>query len=567
MTNNPVLAAVFGALVVASCSGGGGSSAPAIAPPPTNTVPAPSAVVADAGDPQILDISSTGYQLDGSGSSSGSDIVLDWDLVEVPQSFSETVILQPSQAVANPSFNATVPGVYAFSLSVRNAMGLEDVDTTYVALRNDPSSPQYSTTQVVQSFGTPYEIDVSSLLAENGLAGQFELDWEVVEAPAASSIQRTFTGEVVTLNFDVLGEYVTELRLTGNGQTFIGGIDSSFVSDLRTIGPVLGEIGRSGHSSMLNKVVVLDGSVIRLIDYQGNARTINLANTGVSLAVAPDGMTAVAGDATGLVTYIDLQTETIITTWQLPVEATSMVLDGFGYAHATGSFLTNSTFQGRVVSLDLTTGNVVANSGDAPLNFQSSIVLHPSDNRIYGFASGQIHRFDFDGMRNLSSTASYSGVSGAFNFGPGGDTIVSSRGEVYQSTDDPATDLVQIDTFTEFDAFKNTLGLSLNDLRIDGPDVGTEYWALNTVGLNDESLIHSFNVETGAITSSTLIPSVSAQLDNVIEDVRTPWNARRVFFDEESGIPIILASMPETDTGSVVTNNPDSIVLFSLGQL
>ncbi|MEO1659162.1 MAG: hypothetical protein AAFR65_15745 [Pseudomonadota bacterium] len=485
----------------------------------------------------------------------------------MPQSFSETVILQPSQAVANPSFNATVPGVYAFSLSVRNAMGLEDVDTTYVALRNDPSSPQYSTTQVVQSFGTPYEIDVSSLLAENGLAGQFELDWEVVEAPAASSIQRTFTGEVVTLNFDVLGEYVTELRLTGNGQTFIGGIDSSFVSDLRTIGPVLGEIGRSGHSSMLNKVVVLDGSVIRLIDYQGNARTINLANTGVSLAVAPDGMTAVAGDATGLVTYIDLQTETIITTWQLPVEATSMVLDGFGYAHATGSFLTNSTFQGRVVSLDLTTGNVVANSGDAPLNFQSSIVLHPSDNRIYGFASGQIHRFDFDGMRNLSSTASYSGVSGAFNFGPGGDTIVSSRGEVYQSTDDPATDLVQIDTFTEFDAFKNTLGLSLNDLRIDGPDVGTEYWALNTVGLNDESLIHSFNVETGAITSSTLIPSVSAQLDNVIEDVRTPWNARRVFFDEESGIPIILASMPETDTGSVVTNNPDSIVLFSLGQL
>ncbi len=429
--------AVISLLILTACGGGGGgTSTPAPTPPPTSSNNPPSA---NAGSDQSVSISTSGYNLDGTGSSDpdNNSITYSWTLITEPEAGAASLTNQTS---ASPSFTTMIPGNYEFQLTVTDTSNATNTDTVVVTLVNDAPTISLSTYATNVAIGQDLLLDASGSTDSNGHSLTYE--WNVTSAPTDSFLVK-LDGSMPTVEFDKAGDYTIELTVSDGHDSTTQVLDV-FTVDPHALLKLSSQFSSAEYSSVTNRVVTLENSVLTIIEADDTVKTVNLPRAGQAVSVAPDGETAaIAHD--GWISHVDLSAASVIDSVAVPANLSDVVIDGNNNAYgfpATGQWV--SIYNVNLVNKNITqTGTI---------RHRTVARLHPSGQKMYGADNGispsDLERYTISGGQVSEIYDSpYHGdypFCGDLWMGPDGGTILSRCKVIVRASDNRSTDLTYV---------------------------------------------------------------------------------------------------------------------------
>ena len=517
---------VVGVIAVAlvGCGGGGGGGGDDVGT--ANLAP-----VAQAGNDRSEAISATGNTLDGSASvdPDGGALTYTWQISEQPPN-GDGVLQDASSSIAR--LVATVPGVYQVRLSVGDDRGATDSDLVQLNLRN--------TAPIAEVAYSRNALPVADVTLDAGLSSDpnghpLTYAWQLVEKPPESTIPDTYTGVAPTVVFDVEGDYTFNLDLDDGYDPVSLELDTIAVTRLEAVA-LNGPVSDAEYDETNNRLVVIDESVLRIIEADGAETALDLPLPGAAVSLAPGGNRAVIGH-NGWVTSVDLATVSIESTLPVAAEVGDIVVDGNGYAYvfpATGQWT-------RIIALNLADGTTAQHTGNS-VRDGTRARLHPSGTKIYGADNGwspsDVERYSIGGGAvNLDYDSPYHGdfpFCGDLWMGVGGATMLTRCGVVVRTNDSPAFDLTFVSQLIS--------GNWRDQIRHADATPFSNRWYV--AAGNSPSRIDLFDATTSTAQGAMALPYV----DDFSAASR--WEARFVFADDDSDAVFIVAQESDTSTAS-----------------
>lgn len=199
-------------------------------------------------------------------------------------------------------------------------------------------------------------------------------------------------------------------------------------------------------STQLNAIVAVAESPNSLRIYYPDTQvlqTVLLEQTPRCVSVGPDGTFAAAGHD-GHISYVDLEEAALVSTLDVSCDVHDVVLAGNGYVYAFPRYDQWESIR----SVHIAT-NVESNSGWVSIYAGTLARLHPDGQSMYGADNGlspsDIEKYDISGGPAVYDYDSpYHGdyaMCGNLWFSPDGARIFTACGNVFRSTNDPATDM------------------------------------------------------------------------------------------------------------------------------
>lgn len=327
----------------------------------------------NAGPDQNVDIG-TLVTLDGSGSTdlNGDSLTYHWQMQGPWQS--AAVLSNPD--VINPTFIPDVPGIYTCYLSVYD--GIEssgqldhvDVAVSLTAVAN-AGPDQYHTS------GPSTLITLDGSGSHDSAGRSMTYIWNFTRKPVGSiatlsdpsSVNPTFTA-------DLEGKYDLSLEIHYNG--YVNSLPDAVTVVVIADRPIAGlpfKVIDAEYSRQLDRIVMVAGtpsSQLHIYDPVTNLdQSIDLSNPPTSVSISPDGLYAAIGHS-GIISYTDLVSRSVITTLHVAGNIADLVLGGNGYVYAFSQL-------NPFVALNINTGaSTVVNSGGG-----IKARLHPSGLALY----------------------------------------------------------------------------------------------------------------------------------------------------------------------------------------
>lgn len=206
--------------------------------------------------------------------------------------------------------------------------------------------------------------------------------------------------------------------------------------------------------------------------YHPDTRTLNsipLSYVPTCVSISPDGTKAVAGHDAH-VTYVDLMTETVLTTNSISCDALDIVLTDEGWVYA---FPRRDQWE-EIHCINVTTSDALETlSGSWAIYAGTKAKLHPSGKYIYGADNGlspsDIEKYDIQ-----NGTASYLydspyhgdyGMGGDLWFEESGERLFTRAGTVFKTSELQSMDMIYNGSLTLEGNYRNILWLDQLDLK------------------------------------------------------------------------------------------------------
>ena len=431
--------AALGCLLVA-CGGGGGGGGSGSPPsggggsaPPANRPP-----VAAAGPDFTAAIIPAGYQIDGSASTDpdGNPLSYVWSIVSQPAGGDATIT---GESVPIARLNAMAPGSYVIRLRVVDPAGAENTDTVTVTLTNDAPVAVAEVSATRPAVADEVLLNAGGSSDPNGHPLTFT--WRLTQAPNGSNLRQSFTGAVVSLNFDLEGEYAFSLEASDGYASTTAATETVRVStySVQTLNAPFRHIAEQPGGGVI--VSVHERALLVIRDGREAAVT-TLPAVGTSVAVSPNGALAAVAHATS-VSVIDLSSYNVMATHDAGDNIHSVAIADDGYIYTTRA----SGGSWRSV-MTISPAGVVAVS-HVSIFEGSSPQMHPAGDRVYfadrGVSPADIRRISFDAGQILGQNDSpYHGdyyFCGDAWVAADGNSLLSKCGVTLRLRDNPLTDM------------------------------------------------------------------------------------------------------------------------------
>ena len=413
--------------------GGGGGNGGGVTPPPANRPP-----VASAGPDFTAAIVPTGYQIDGSASTDpdGTPLSYVWSIVSEPAGADATIT---GESVPLARLNAMAPGSYVIGLRVVDPAGAENTDTVTVTLTNDAPVAVAEVSATRPAVADEVLLNAGGSSDANGHPLTFT--WRLTRAPNASNLRQSFTGAVVSLNFDVAGDYAFSLEASDGYTSTVVETETVRVSTyaVQTLNAPFRHIAEQPGGGVI--VSVHERALLVIRDGREAAVT-TLPAVGTSVAISPNGALAAVAHETS-VSVIDLSTYTVMATHDAGGSMHSVAIADDGYIYTTrssgGSWRNVVTISPAGVA-SVSYVNIFEGSGPQ---------MHPSGGRIYfadrNVSPADIRRISFDAGQILGQNDSpYHGdyyFCGDAWVAADGNSLLSKCGVTLRLRDNPLADM------------------------------------------------------------------------------------------------------------------------------
>lgn len=413
--------------------GGGGGNGGGVTPPPANRPP-----VASAGPDFTAAIVPTGYQIDGSASTDpdGNPLSYVWSIVSEPAGADATIT---GESVPLARLNAMAPGSYVIGLRVVDPAGAENTDTVTVTLTNDAPVAVAEVSATRPAVADEVLLNAGGSSDANGHPLTFT--WRLTRAPNASNLRQSFTGAVVSLNFDVAGDYAFSLEASDGYTSTVVETETVRVSTyaVQTLNAPFRHIAEQPGGGVI--VSVHERALLVIRDGREAAVT-TLPAVGTSVAISPNGALAAVAHETS-VSVIDLSTYTVMATHDAGGSMHSVAIADDGYIYTTRS--SGGSWRNVVT---------ISPAGVASVSYVSIFEgsgpqMHPSGGRIYfadrNVSPADIRRISFDAGQILGQNDSpYHGdyyFCGDAWVAADGNSLLSKCGVTLRLRDNPLADM------------------------------------------------------------------------------------------------------------------------------
>ncbi len=340
--------------------------------------------VADAGPDQNANVGNL-VTLDGSASSdpNGDDLTYHWTL---QKPFRSQAALSNSNAV-KPTFTPDMPGIYTVYLYVSdgdaNYWDELDVNVSMTGVA-DAGPDQYSTS------GPMLEIKLDGSGSYDTSSETVHYSWSLKRKPVGSTVTLSDPSSVCqTFTADLEGKYELSLQLLHNG--YVNSAADTVIVVVITNRPVAQLVFKvidAEYSRQMDRIIAVSGTPSNQVDIYDPVANLDevvyLSAVPTSVSVSPDGLHAAVGH-NGSISYVELVSKAVTTTWTVNGNIKDIVLAGNGYIYAVPE-------QAPLLSVNVDTGDVATHA--ASFGYMKAIKLHPSGKAIYADAVNRILKFD-----------------------------------------------------------------------------------------------------------------------------------------------------------------------------
>lgn len=406
------------------------------------------------------------------------------------------------------------------------------------------SLQKYSAGRVGQSI----RLDAGESFDPEGRPLQFS--WSIVSQPAASSLViGNVRSPVLDFTPAVSGTYVFVMNADDGVRT---GVPQRITVNVAAPGkPMIFRIDGIAEDGEYSRALDLftyfspDRLELRILRLGGLGEArVPLPRQGHRIGLSFDGRQAYVAH-TGLISRIDLETAAVIGTQQISTSYGDIVLDRRGVAHMPNEY----GVWNAIVSVDMDAGTETqagwATRGDGTR-------MHPNGDRLYT-ATRRSGKFQFDRWDLTTSPISFVGsmpqpelrdVEGPPWFREDGNVMISRRAELFLSSDDPATDMVFVQTvdgdmqlmWAEHSSQRGVWALAVNTSQSD-PSIAGKVVYYSDTALNREGVLDMELVPLSAGTASAY--------------------PRRVFFSEDgTRVMVITDTLGAEDRFSLQITGP-----------
>jgi hypothetical protein len=351
--------------------------------------------------------------------------------------------------------------------------------------------------------------------------------WDIMSAPAGSTIATSYAGATPSITFDTVGDYT--LRLTVSDGTLSDSETLSVISAAAfSINPLSSfAYDKVEYNPQTDRMVMIDPDTFIYIDEAGTETEIAISHFMDSLAISPNGQHAVVHGGSGgdvKATYIDLNTKAVVASYDVPRTFTSLLLDNDGYMYGfpnTGQWV-------NITTVDLNSGT--ATQSDQIIRHLTQVKMHASGTRAYGvtrdISPPELERYDFNaGVSSVLADGYHGdyGYCGDLWMGPDGGTFLSKCQQLFQTTD-TNSDMTYARDFAS----------SLTGISDAASSSSTGVWSIleDQGGADGDRFVKFFDHESGNSAGQVEILDIPADLGHAV----------RVFASEDSDVVKVLAT-------------------------
>ncbi len=407
--------------------------------------------VANAGPDQAVKVNAT-VVLNGSASSDpdGDALNYQWSFVSRPPGSSALLGGATTQA---PSFLADKAGTFVVRLIVSDGSLPSPADTVNVVVSPPvvTNSPPVANAGVDQTVGVGATVQLSGAGSSDPDGDPLTWSWTIATKPGGSTATLSAAGSV-NAHFvaDKAGSYVVALVVSDGKVSSTS--DTVAITATATVNP--GPVAMLNHrvvdaeySRALERIVTVSESPNALHVYDPVAKTtatvpLNLPPTAVG--VGPTGLLAAVGH-NGWISYVNLQTLTLIDTLPVTCDVIDIVLGGNGWVYA---FPRIDQWE-HIRSVNLTTRQESLSTGYS-IRAGTLVRAHPNGTAIYGADNGlspsDIEKYSIaNGNAAMLYDSPYHGtypMCGDLWISEDGARIFTRCGNVFWSSSTPAQDMV-----------------------------------------------------------------------------------------------------------------------------
>ena len=270
-----------------------------------------------------------------------------WEVVSRPQG-SAAAIADPK--LPSTTFAPDLEGTYVFSLVVSDAVSSSSPAQVTFTVVNQPPVARVGADQAV-GIGATVTLDGSS--SSDPSLRTLAFAWTLQPAAGSTATLSNPSAAKTTFTADVPGIYRAQLTVTAGGL-------SSQANATVGVWPAVARLSHrvidAAYSAALDRVIIVaaDPSALYLFDPHGTPEaTVALSFVPASVAVEPDGLFAAVGHANGI-SYVDLQTKTVVRVLTVQGDVGSVSLSDNGFAFAFPSVPAGDHL--RLVALPLAGG-------------------------------------------------------------------------------------------------------------------------------------------------------------------------------------------------------------------
>lgn len=375
------------------------------------------------------------------------------------------------------------------------------------------------------AIGETTQFDASGSTDADGDALSYS--WDITSAPTGSTIATNYSVAMPSIKFDVVGDYTLTLTVSdgtlSNSETLSVISASAFsVKELSSFA-----YDKVEYNPQTDRMVMIDPDTFVYVDEAGTETEIAISHFMDSLAISPNGQHAVVHGGSGgevKATYIDLDTKTVVASYNVPETFTSLLLDNNGYMYGfpgTGQWV-------NVSVVDLNTGT--ATSSNQIVRHQTQVKMHTSGTKAYGvtrdISPSELERYDFNSGVSSVLADGYHGeydFCGDFWMGPDGDTMLTKCQQLFHTTD-TNNDMTFVKDFAS-----NLTGIS--DATSSS---STRLWSIleDQGGADGDRFVKFFNHDSGELAGQVEILDTPADLGHAV----------RVFASDDSDVVKVLAT-------------------------
>lgn len=296
----------------------------------------------------------------------------------------------PPQRKLQVNLDSNGDGVYE-SPSERNASVLKNFPV------NTNAAPTATVTlPTVTTLGATIALDGSHTTDPEGDFLTYQ--WTLEAAPTDSSATLVAADSVVaSFTPDKQGTYTLSLKVTDAlGNTHI---TSHELTVMAAANPLVGNVIDAAYSDALDQLITVSSqprNALNLINpNSGRQRTIGLPFAATSLAISPDGKTAVVGH-NGAITHVDLENTTILDVYEnIGINVFDIALSNDGKVYATPPASLKWSY---LYTIDLASGDVREDSGTQRLFGGAHLQAVPNLQSVYtldtALAKNDLNHYD-----------------------------------------------------------------------------------------------------------------------------------------------------------------------------
>ena len=362
-------------------------------PGSANYVPA-----ANAGPDQTVTVGWR-VQIDGSSSydAQSRPLTYSWTITSKPPASTASLVSTTSVTTV---FTADISGTYVLSLVVNNGSSSSNPDsvsiTTSAAGNWDLNANAGADQYILSGPTATVSLDGSGSWAEWWQA-PFTYTWSFTSMPDGSNAQ-IFDPASATPSFIADREGTYELSLWISNAAGNSRPDTVIVLAGRPVSNLAFRVLDAEYSKQLDRIVAVStqpSNQLHIYDpISGLSSAVSLTVAPTSVSVSPDGMHAAVGH-NGLISYVDLITETVDTVITTTADAYDIVLAGNRYAYV----FPRTGYQIRCINISNETESL---STSYNMYERTTAKLHPGGSAMYGadnsgISPADIRKYDIAG--------------------------------------------------------------------------------------------------------------------------------------------------------------------------